>query len=136
MFRSFFICFFILSALTSKGAEVQINQKIADIPVDFLPELLNAAFDHAGRQAEAALTGYERAFYNNRTENSYAVERLLGKMKRGFAAARIVPVNGNQCSDLIYSKLDLARKIFCPSGIYTCVSDLSPPDSMKCFMER
>lgn len=136
MFRSFFICFFILSALTSKGAEVQINQRIADIPADMLPELFNAALFKADSQAEPSLSECERAFYSNQSENNYAIEKLLGKMRRDSTAVWILPVCDIHCSILQCSNAGMDQEPSCKSGICSCASDLSPPDSMKGAMEN
>lgn len=135
MFRSFFICFLILSALTSKGAEVQINQTIADIPADMLPELFNAVLFKADSQAGPSLKVCERAFYSNQSENSYAIEKQLEEMRRDSAAVWILPVNDIHSGILQCSNAGIDQEPSCINGICSCASGLSPPDSMKDFME-
>ena len=128
MLRSFFIGFLILSALTSKGAEIQINQKAANIPAEMLLELFNAAFSNADKQTELPISECERAFYSNRSESRYSTEKLLGKIRDDKTAEWIMPTGDVYCTDLQSANIELPHIQFCASGVCTCASGLSPPD--------
>lgn len=127
MFRSFFICFLILSALTSKGAEVQINWKIADIPADMLPELFNAAFFHEDRHEEPSCAECERASYNKQPEISYTIEKQPGKILHVSSSAWIIPLSIDYFGYLQFYSTVMNQNPFCKSGINSCASDPSPP---------
>ena len=128
MFRSLFIGFLILSALTTKGTEIQINQRIADIPADMLLEFFNAAFSYADRQTELSLAGCDSAFFNNQSESRYAIGKLLEKIKHDNAASWVVQTDVYHFSDLQCTNASLQQKQFCTSNVYAFASGLSPPD--------
>lgn len=127
MFRSLFIGFLILSALISKGAEVQINQNITNISRDMLLELLNASIFHADKQVELSVMGSDEVFFSRHSENRCAIEELLRPIRHSSPVIWAEPADEYNCTNLQYTNVKLQQKQFCSSNVSFCSSDISPP---------
>ena len=128
MFRSLFIGFLILSALTSKGAGVQINQNITNISADMLLELFNAAVAHADKQAELSVAGPDEVLLSNSSGSGGAIEELLKSIRQGSPVVGGAPDDKNRYSSVQFSIDNLQQKQVCTGEIYSCGADLSPPN--------
>lgn len=127
MFRSLFIGFLILSALTSKGVGVQINQNNTNISADMLLELFNAAAAYADKQAELSVAKPDGAFLSNTSGSMGAIEELLRPMRQGSPFVWVEPDDKNSSTYAQFSKTDLQQKQFSTGDVYSCGSDISPP---------
>lgn len=128
MFRSLFIGFLILSALTSKGAGYQINQNITNISADTLFELFNAAAAHAEKQAELSDAGTDGVLLNNASGSFVAIEELLKSIRQGSPVVWDAPDDKINYPTSLYSIDNKQQKRICTGEIYFYSADPSPPD--------
>ena len=128
MFRSLFIGFLIFSALTSKGAVVQINQDINNISADMLLEFFNAALTHADKQAELTFARPDGVLFSDNSGDRAAIEKLLRLISHDNPVVWADSISEYGYSDLQYSNVSLMQKQPCRCGAFSCASDTSPPN--------
>lgn len=148
MFRSLFIGFLILSALTSKGAAIQINQEYAKIAADFLLEFLNRSSLYTDKQLAQPADADSKALNSgvsgisktpgidksciracgSRIEN---INGIKGIKRRSICCSNVLLagspatyISGN----IIYIKGSNRAECIRIPDIYFFSSDASPPD--------
>lgn len=126
MFRSLFIGFLILSAITSRNAGIQINQS-TDLSPDILLQLFNTAFSCCDEQLEpsdsdAALLGCAHKDVN--------INKLVQIRKIDLSYC-YVPAIYTFTAVFFYVLLIFFKQEYY-SYIYLGISDLSPPYCVEC----
>lgn len=127
MFRSLFIGLLLVSALTSKGATVQINQNIINHSSDMLLEIFNAAAAYADKQTELSVARPNGVFLNNASGRSTEIEEILRTIRQNSPVVWIESGDKSICTNPRCGQANMQQKPFCKGEVYTCGTDLSPP---------
>lgn len=133
MFRSLLIGFLILSALTSKGAGIQIADTNL-ISADMLLEFFNSVSAQTAKNAELSPAAADRALAACALSNGRAVLPFPGISSKSTFFVWCDPINRTNFragfSDICPEQMSLYR-----SGAFLLVSGLSPPHA-GCVLYR
>lgn len=121
MFRSLFIGFLILSAITSRNAGIQINQS-TDLSPDILLQLFNTAFSCCDEQPELSDSDAALLSCAHKDVNINKLTKIR-KIDMPFWYAPAIYIF---TAIFFYVPLIFLKQKYC-SRIYLCISDLSPP---------
>jgi hypothetical protein len=130
VFRSLLIGFLILSALTSKGVGVQINQDIA-ISADMLLDFYNAAVAYAEKQADFVDAKKDSAFLCNTNETAIAIQKIFQTVRHESQTTWAMPDIQENCLYGQFKTSEQCMILSCKGEIFSCGSDTSPPYSSK-----
>ncbi len=127
MFRSLFIGFLILSAITSRNAGIQINQ-ITDLSPDILLQLFNADFSSYDGQTELSETD-AALLVSAHKDVSASIEHTKTRQKElpFWHAPAIYAFTTVLC----FTVPIFLKQKYC-SDIYLGITDLSPPYCPEC----
>lgn len=126
MFRSLFIGFLILSALTSKGVGIQIDQN-TNIPAGNLLDIYNAAVAFAERQSGLSDTKRDGTLAGNSDRAVFSIEQLMRSAGNDSQLAGVLSdINGSSRNEQCKNARELIQPS-CTGRIYSCGSDPSPP---------